>query len=499
MARKNTAAAKSTRQKKLPVIPVINESLQAISPEAQGRAILGNPFPVKVLMVALVVPMIVIGILGWYVWNTYWTFQKSEINFVRLREIHGRIIYLDEVSTTSARMAVATGNNHWEKRYLGFMPQREVAMTAARKLAPGIFDTEEAQAMHTSKRKLLELEARALDAVRTGRRDLASVLVFGSEYEKLKKVYDTGTETIATILQEQAEAGLLSQRKRTLLAVFAVAVALPVLLFAWFGILRMIGNYIRERKKAEDKIREAMDIKYAFTSMVSHELRTPLAAIKENIDIVLDKTAGETNADQEEFLNSAKRNVDRLGRLINDVLDYQKLESQRMAFHMGFHNINDVIRETVETMRNVINTRGLRLHVDLSEDIPMSTFDRDKIIQVVLNLINNAIKFTGYGSLTIVTTRTEEGILTSVKDTGIGIHEEDMPKLFRSFSQIGDSSERKSGGTGLGLAISKQILNFHGGRIWAESNYGQGSIFSFLLPVTVKSQLPTESTEKVAQ
>jgi len=464
-----------------------------VRPEKNGNSPqlitqIGSPFPMYLLMMALVLPMLLIAGLGWHVWKTYWDFKKTQFHDIRLRELYGTIIYYDEILTTSARMAIATNNFHWAERYLGFMPQREAAMAAAKALAPETFLSEDAKKMNSSKLKLTELEAKALDLVGQKRTDMATLLLFGKEYDELKQVYSDGMQKIAAILEQRVESSLQSQRQRTIFAVSAIGVALPFLIFAWFGVLRTIGRQIAERKRAEEKMIEAMEVKYAFTSMVSHELRTPLAAIKENIDIVLDETAGNINLDQRDFLGSAKKNVDRLGRLINDVLDYQKLESKRMEFHMAPADINEIVRETAESMKSLVVNQGLSLIINLAENPPKIPLDRDKIIQVLMNLISNAVKFSERGEITISTARTKHGIVVSVKDTGIGIQEKDMPKLFHSFSQIASHIDRKPGSTGLGLAISKEILMIHGGRIWAESVYGKGSIFSFILPIKAKTK-----------
>lgn len=234
---------------------------------------------------------------------------------------------------------------------------------------------------------------------------------------------------------------------------------------------------ITERKRLER-------IKDDFTSTVSHELRTPLAAMKEGIGIVLDGTAGEITPEQKEFLGLAKRNVDRLARLINDVLDFQKLDSGAMTFKIQDEDVNSVIRDVGQMMvLAAAKQKGLGLTFNLSENLPRIPFDRDKITQVLTNLINNAIKFTDKGSIKVTSSLGDHVVEVSVQDTGIGIKEEDLPKLFGKFTQLTSGSDRKTGGTGLGLAISKQIVEWHKGKIWAESKFGKGTTIHFFLPV----------------
>ncbi|HQP92315.1 MAG TPA: HAMP domain-containing sensor histidine kinase, partial [Candidatus Omnitrophota bacterium] len=240
---------------------------------------------------------------------------------------------------------------------------------------------------------------------------------------------------------------------------------------------------ISERKKVEDALRKAVEMKTEFTSTVSHELRTPLAAIREGISIVFDGTAGVLNKQQKEFLDIAKRNVDRLNRLINDILDFEKLESGKMAFNIQENDINDAVTEIEKTMRSVVEQGKIDLLVELDKNVPKVKFDRDKILQVLTNLVNNAVKFTEKGFIKIKVEHEDNVVKVSVRDSGIGIKEEDLPRLFGKFEQLNTGVLRKTGGTGLGLSICKDIIAKHNGKIWAESKYGEGSAFIFVLPV----------------
>lgn len=242
-------------------------------------------------------------------------------------------------------------------------------------------------------------------------------------------------------------------------------------------------NIMEDMTEARHKLEEALKIKSEFTSTVSHELRTPLAAIKEGIAIVLDGAAGDLNAEQKEFLSIAKRNVDRLARLINDILDFQKLESGKMPFNIAEDDINELITEVGRTMAVLAAEKGLELAVDPGEGLPNVKFDRDKITQVLDNIVNNAVKFTEKGGITMATRIKDGFIQVSVQDTGAGIKEEDMARLFTRFEQLEKGIERRPGGTGLGLAISKEIVEVHKGRIWVESVFGKGSTFYFTLPI----------------
>lgn len=250
--------------------------------------------------------------------------------------------------------------------------------------------------------------------------------------------------------------------------------------------LNILEDLSKEKEKVEKyskELEDALRTKSDFTSMVSHELRTPLTAIKEGISLVADGTTGKLNKDQKEFLDIAKRNVDRLTRLINDVLDLQRLEAGMPFFNLVPNDINDVVNEVCNMMVTMVKDKALTLELKLDRKLPPVTFDKDKIIQVLMNLINNALKFTEKGGITVTTHRDGNAVMVSVRDTGPGIRPADIPRLFRRFEQLDTGTERKPGGTGLGLAISKEIIEMHGGKIWVESAFGEATTFSFNLPI----------------
>jgi PAS domain S-box-containing protein len=234
-------------------------------------------------------------------------------------------------------------------------------------------------------------------------------------------------------------------------------------------------------RQEDAKIRQAdAKIKGEFTAMVSHELRTPLQVIKGGVDLVLNETLGPIDDEQREQLDAVKRNVDRLTRLIHDVLDYQKLDSGAMEFQMRPLNMNELIRDTAELFSPLAKEKGLELVCDLKSDLSNVVCDKDKIAQVLVNFIDNAVKFTNQGSVSVKSETRDDSILVSVCDEGIGIKVEDQLKIFENFAQLPTKSKKE--GSGLGLAICKKIVEGHGGVIGVNSEYGKGSTFYFKLP-----------------
>lgn len=245
---------------------------------------------------------------------------------------------------------------------------------------------------------------------------------------------------------------------------------------------------LEEELKNADEQKAAMEIRSRFTSMVSHELRSPLGAIKEGINLVFEGLAGDINEEQKDLLGTAKRNTDRLGRLINNVLDFQKIASGKMEYDVRENDINEVVQEVNNEMHPLAKEKGLDLAVDIDDSISKLRFDKDKIVQVLTNLVSNAIKYTERGNVTISTKQEDNAVRVTVQDTGIGIKDQDINKLFRVFEQLDSTRDKKKGGTGLGLAISSDIILAHKGKIWAESELDKGSVFHFTIPKNFKSK-----------
>lgn len=245
---------------------------------------------------------------------------------------------------------------------------------------------------------------------------------------------------------------------------------------------------ITERRKADEKLKETMEMKSQFISTVSHELRTPLAAMKEGIAIVLDEVTGRVNEKQKKFLNIAQRNVDRLENMINNILDFQKLEAERIGLHIQSNDVKQVVQEVHETMGLYAQKNGIDLSIELEDNLPEAKFDRDRIVQVLINLLGNAIKYTPDGGRIFLKVwhRAEE-LVISVSDTGVGIPKNELPKIFRRFYRAEHQREEVQG-TGLGLSIVRKIVNRHGGRIEVESEEGKGSTFTIFLPLEPKSE-----------
>jgi signal transduction histidine kinase len=256
---------------------------------------------------------------------------------------------------------------------------------------------------------------------------------------------------------------------------------------------------ISAKKQAEDKLLESMELKAQFISTVSHELRTPLTAIREGISIVMDGIAGKLKPKQKEFLELSKRNVDRLSMLINDVLDFQKLESGRMKFDLILNNVTQTIRDAADTMKLFANKHKVNLLVNIAPEIGQAMFDHNRIIQVLTNLLSNAIKFTPEnGKVTLEAVRQNNEIIITVADTGMGVPKDDLSKIFERFYRV-KRPGKEIQGTGLGLPIVAQIITQHQGRILVDSEVGKGTTFTVYLPTTPPKEEPNSLTDEAIE
>jgi PAS domain S-box-containing protein len=234
------------------------------------------------------------------------------------------------------------------------------------------------------------------------------------------------------------------------------------------------------------KQKELDRLKANFLTSISHELRTPLVAIEKSISMMLSGMAGRMSNTQEEFLRIAERNLKRLTNLINDLLDLSKLEAGKVKLRPQLASIEKIIEDSVQTLGAWAKTKAINIKIGIQSDLPEIYMDPDKVIQVLNNLIGNAIKFTPDNGDIVIEARSDKEkkvIEVSVADSGIGIPEDDLSKVFDKFYQTGERTPTDISGTGVGLSIAKEVVELHGGEIWAENRDGGGAKFVFTLPM----------------
>jgi GAF domain-containing protein len=249
---------------------------------------------------------------------------------------------------------------------------------------------------------------------------------------------------------------------------------------------------VRLFDEIQDKSRqleEASQHKSQFLANMSHELRTPLNAILGYTELMADGAYGEPSEKMTGVLKRLESNGKHLLGLINDVLDLSKIEAGQLVLELSDYSMQDIAQTVRSTLEPLAADKKLGFKVEVAPQLPPGRGDGRRLTQVLINLVGNAIKFTDAGEVAIKAEANNGLIQVSVCDTGPGISAADQAKLFQEFQQADNAITRKKGGTGLGLAISKRIIEMHGGKIWVESQPGQGSTFAFTLPLIVERQV----------
>ncbi len=251
-----------------------------------------------------------------------------------------------------------------------------------------------------------------------------------------------------------------------------------------------------ELRSANQRLQELDSLKDDFMSTVTHELRTPLTSIRAFSEILHDNPALDP-VQREKFLGIIIRESERLTRLINQVLDLAKIESGNAEWHTGEIDVREVIEEALSALSQLFTEKNIIAELHLAADFPPITADRDRLMQVMLNLLSNAAKFCGQsgGRVRVGIVREPAALRVDVEDNGIGISIEDQHTIFEKFHQVGDTLTQKPQGTGLGLPICRQIVHHFGGRLWVKSAPDGGATFSFTLPLKPASGTPVADVE----
>lgn len=326
--------------------------------------------------------------------------------------------------------------------------------------------------------------------------DWADILVPVYSVEDARKIQEAigiKTSMVFPVIYRDMARGMLifsmvksyeevSEEEKDLIRGFTDIVGIAVQNAMLYSDLEKTKNELDEANK---QLTELDKLKDEFVSLASHELRTPMAAIKGSISTILEGYAGPISNESKEFLTAAYNENDRLIRLVNNLLNTSRIESGKLSFTITQVKLDELIRDVVKNLHLAGKEKNLYITYEQEGELPLVLADEDKIKEVVINLIGNALKFTSEGGITIKTEVKDGMVVTQVKDTGTGIHKEDFDLLFKKFSQVKrDQKYTKSyGGTGLGLYLSQKIIEGLGGKIWLESEVGKGTTFYFTLPI----------------
>jgi signal transduction histidine kinase len=288
-----------------------------------------------------------------------------------------------------------------------------------------------------------------------------------------------GEDIVGTLVVRRRTPGEFAKNTVDLIKTFAAQSALAI----------QNARLFHEIEDKSRQLEEASQHKSQFLANMSHELRTPLNAILGYTELMADGAYGEPSEKMLGILKRLEANGKHLLGLINDVLDLSKIEAGQLVLELSDYCIQDIAQTVRSTLEPLAADKKLGFRVEVAPQLPSGHGDGRRLTQVLINLVGNAIKFTDAGEVAIKTEAHSGSFHVSVRDTGPGISSADQARLFQEFQQADNAITKKKGGTGLGLAISKRIIEMHGGRIWVESQPGQGSTFAFTLPVIVERQV----------
>jgi signal transduction histidine kinase len=292
---------------------------------------------------------------------------------------------------------------------------------------------------------------------------------------------------VPLLLEQQIMGGLVVWRQVS--GTFAARIVNLLQTFATQSTLAIQNaRLFREIEERGRELEVASKHKSQFLANMSHELRTPLNGIQGYTELIMDGIYGEVPQKIQEVLKYIQQSGNRLLGLINAVLDLSKIEAGGLTLSLADYSMQGAVQNVFTAVEPLAAEKRLGLDLSVQPDLPVGKGDEQRITQVLMNLVGNAIKFTEVGKVRVEVASTDGAFMVAVSDSGIGIAEADQQKVFEEFQQADSSSTRQKGGSGLGLAIAKKIIEMHNGRIWVESNLGHGSTFRFTLPVRVEQQ-----------
>ena len=443
-----------------------------------------NSALLPLFLAAGIITIMVIAWLAWASWKSVSIGEAVKARAVAFGEIKGDLNYLDEVLTSSARLAAATGDASWEARYEAHVPILEetianaISVSGAAIAASGVMQT------NAANQKLITMEMQAFDLVRQSRNDEALILLQSKEYRSQKALYSSGMDNFVQNLDVILDDKNAADIRNAKLSLFAALLAIMAVVVLWGVIVRLLFGQQKRLAVLNQELERATSAKSEFLAAMSHEIRSPMNGVLGMTGVLM---RSGLSAQQQKIVATIKHSGEDLISLLNDILDLSKIESGHVSLEILDFDLQELFASLEAFWASQFQGRNLDFAVDISTDIPHCLkSDPTRIRQILFNLVSNAFKFTSEGGVKITVSMLSAQddnyeLRFAVTDTGIGLSKKAQSKLFSKFVQADSSITRKYGGTGLGLAISRELTGLLGGKIGFESEEERGSTFWFTI------------------
>jgi PAS domain S-box-containing protein len=362
------------------------------------------------------------------------------------------------------------------------MEEESLRMAAGTLLPKGVTNPDDAQFIGTPTLHILQEQSLVARAARIREPVIANDVSKVPHYLDHSTLPGTQSEMAIPLIVGNQLLGVFDLQSDMLNRFSEDEARIHVTLAAQVAVALQNAQLYAEQLEATEQLREVDRLKSEFLASMSHELRTPLNSIIGFADVLLEGIDGPLNDRMSEDITLIRDSGRHLRALIGEILDMSKIEAGVMELTYEEIDVPSFAEEIVANARSLAKNKQLDISLAVDPELQTVEADRTRLTQVLLNLMSNAVKFTEKGSVTLTLEEKNGDLLASIKDTGIGIHQKDIPTIFEQFRQVDGSLTRKAGGTGLGIPISKSLVELHGGQMWVDSAVGKGSTFSFTIP-----------------